>query len=207
MQNNFGTNNNTPDTTQNRVIYAGFWIRVLAFLVDSILWGLIMIIPWIIIGFIFGSEMINEVPENFDSMSQAQQEIWAEERMAGSIFGTFGIVYLILYLVPYVGFAYQTAGAKQATWGKRTLKLKVILQDASGAIAKPDFKTCLGRYIIYPILSIILSVALPLLNPDASGIAGLLVAILPIIWYGMAGWTREKTAVHDMIFHTRVIRA
>jgi uncharacterized RDD family membrane protein YckC len=87
--------------------YAGFWLRVVAYIIDAI----VMWIPAFIISFIFGVSNMS-----FDPQNQQPSDIFT-----GAYFGSMFLNMVIYWLY----FALMESSAKQATLGKMALKLKV----------------------------------------------------------------------------------
>jgi uncharacterized RDD family membrane protein YckC len=96
--------------------YAGFWIRVVAYLIDAAILG----IPTFIIFAVFGGGMAAMVRPNQDPSPAA----------AAAIVGTMGTMLLVVYGIYFCYFIFMESSAKQATIGKMVLGLKVM--DANG---------------------------------------------------------------------------
>lgn len=151
--------NTMPQSTANTVTvsalgtpFAGFWIRVVAAIID----GIILLVPNVLIGMVLGGEVDPQTGQ-----------------AAGG--GLAGLISLLVY------FAYYTAlqgGKWQATIGKRVLGIHVMRTDGSPI----TYARAFGRYM-----------------------ASILSGLLLMIGYIMAGLTREKTALHDLIADTRVV--
>lgn len=130
--------------------FAGFWIRVVAALID----GVILFIPNLVLSMIFGTHDAQGVPHI-------------------SPLGN------LIIIAMYFGYFTTLQGGKwQATVGKRLLGIHVMRTDGSSISHLRAF----GRYA-----------------------ASILSAIILLIGYIMAGVTREKTALHDLICDTRVV--
>ena len=97
-----------PETA---VHYAGFWIRVVAAIVDAIaLW-----IVWSIILFVLPAESTAPLPENpdFEALLEYANSLVSPRQV---------IVYA---LIVWVYFAFQESSSAQATLGKRMLGIRV----------------------------------------------------------------------------------
>lgn len=118
------------DSTQP--VYAGFWMRFLAYLIDSFLLGavaMIIVIPFFGVTMFMGSSAGMD-PDNMDSVAGA-----------GLILAYVFVILLILVLA-WLYFALMESSAKEATLGKLALGLRVT--DLSGN--KISFARASGRY-------------------------------------------------------------
>lgn len=98
-----------------------------------------------------------------------------------------GIMYVLETVGGWLYFALMESSSKQATLGKMAVGIQVT--DTKGK--RISFGRATGRYFAKAI----------------AVIAGIFtLGIGAIIWYGMAGWTKKKQAVHDMIAGTYVIK-
>ena len=131
--------------------YAGFWRRFAAYFLDC----LIILITSLIIGGVFGFMSVY---------------------ILGTTIGFYGIFELFAnilgILITWLYFAFMESSAKQATYGKRLLKIKVT--DLNGQPL--SFGKASGRHF-----------------------GKLLSAILLFIGFLMAGFTSKKQALHDMM--------
>ncbi|HLP32062.1 MAG TPA: RDD family protein [Bacteroidia bacterium] len=153
----------SPETSSSKN-YAGFWIRFVAYLID----GLILYIFQSALMFLgIGSMFMN--PEAFQDNPEAAME------MMGKMWGIIGIS----VFVGIVYFAGLESSAKQGTWGKQAMKLKVV--DTNGN--RLSFMHALGRY-----LSKIIS------------------AMILCIGFLMVAWDSKKQGLHDRIAGTLVLR-
>ncbi|MEO8010053.1 MAG: RDD family protein, partial [Dokdonella sp.] len=103
-------------------IHAGFWRRVAAYMVDSILVG-------IVLGLLFGL------------LSLASAAAVASEN-AGIVFGVLGLGYVLAIVITWLYFAKLESSPRQATIGKRVMGLKVT--DDKGA--RISFGRASGRF-------------------------------------------------------------
>ena len=117
------------------VEYAGFWLRVVAYIIDSI----ILWIPSFIISMVLGIG----TGMNIDPETQNPADIFTP-----AYFGSMGINVLIYWLY----FALMESSAKQATLGKMALKLKVTDMDGR----RIGFGQATGRFFAKIISGIIL---------------------------------------------------
>ena len=151
----------------NTSIYAGFWKRAIAFIIDTFLAAL----PPIIICLPL---MIWQVY----SMANAPEAEYASRMMVIFI---LMFAWQILNLVSFwLYFALQESGPRQATWGKRLLKIKVVGKDGG----RISFFRATGR-----------------------AFSKLLSSMIMYIGFIMAGLTNRKRALHDYIAETYVVSA
>jgi len=138
--------------------YAGFWWRVLAWLLDTIIATTMVVV----IGFIVGFVLATSYPD------------LARDTATLSLIGQIiGIVGTVLY------FTCFEASALRATPGKMLCAIKVV--DERGE--RISFGRSLGRYLGKIISALILGIG-----------------------FMMAGWTRQKQALHDIMTGCLVIR-
>jgi len=139
------------DTT---TIYAGFWLRAVALIIDTI----IISIGAGIIGFIVGI-------------------YWGIAGVSEDAIVAF--IYLISIVGNWLYYAGMESSAKQATFGKQALEIKVT--DESGD--RVSFGRTTGRYF-----------------------GKIISALLLLIGYLMAAFTEKKQALHDIMANTYVIK-
>ncbi len=152
-------------TEQNaEVKYAGFWLRVVAAIIDSIIFGLIFI------------------PINI-FMMKSSLESMNEAMMAGGepvgASGSFLFMQIISIVLPWLYYALTESSAWQATVGKKVLGLEVTDIDGD----RISFLRATGRYW-----------------------AKLLSSLILCIGFLMAGFTKRKQGLHDMIAGTLVVK-
>jgi len=102
------------------LIYAGFWIRVAAHLIDNIIVTAAFVLVWvIIIGAVAGVGIFARLA-NFRSDSSGA---------AVALIGTIVLLYFSLifgrFIAIWLYHAFLESGPTQATWGKRAMGLKV----------------------------------------------------------------------------------
>jgi uncharacterized RDD family membrane protein YckC len=161
-----------------RPVYAGFWKRVLASIID----GLILSIPMTIIAipiniFLGLSAAAASTDMQFD---QNFQNFENNEDLAMLIAGAaFAIIIIMMIstVISWLYFALMESSSKQATLGKMALNLKVT--DLAGN--KIGFGRASGRYFSKFISSAIFCIG-----------------------YVMVAFTEKKQALHDMIAGTLV---
>lgn len=147
----------------NTTPYAGFWRRAIAFVLDSVLAALpaaILCLPLLL------WQATQVQPGNLDGHFIAVVLIYfAWQALA--------VVCLWLY---FAGFE---SSAKQATWGKRLMKIKVVGKQGQ----RISFARASGRFF-----------------------AKILSYVTLYVGFFMAGLTNRKRALHDYVAETYVVR-
>ena len=150
----------------NTSVYAGFWRRVAAFIIDTFLAALPAAI--ICMPLLFW---------RFYTMANAPETEYASQFM---IIMLLIILWQILGLASFwLYFAFMESGPRQATWGKRLLKIKVVGKDGG----RISFSRATGR-----------------------AFSKWLSSMIMYIGFIMAGLTNRKRALHDYIVDTYVVR-
>lgn len=158
------------------VVYAGFWLRFVAYLIDGVILGVATVA--LIIPFFFlmgGAALLEALPrhriEGIEGFSPGQ---------FGGLLALILVLVLVSALVQWLYYAYLESGEKQATWGKQAIGLYVT--DLAGN--RVTFGRASGRFFAKFITKLI-----PLW-----------------IGFIMAGFTERKQALHDMIANCLVLR-
>jgi len=131
--------------------FAGFWIRVAAALVDSIILQVGLALLFIPIILVFGMDYLEKDNLSFD---------------------------LFLFFLGILYYVIPTASKYQATLGKKIVGIYVINNDGT----RISIANSIGRYFAYILSSITL-----------------------LIGFMMAGWTKKKRALHDVVAGTYVV--
>ena len=156
--------------------YAGFNIRSAAYTID----GLIVIALTYIVYYVMGSNA------QAQDLSEIVQQIEANPQRYDGL-GVLGLTDQLLGGGPSLAMATIVSAVYnigftitkwQGTPGKHWRGLKIVTIDGS----KPGLVTAIIRHV-------------------ATGLS----TIIAFVGFMMAGWTKEKTALHDMIAGTRVI--
>jgi uncharacterized RDD family membrane protein YckC len=160
--------------------YGGFWIRFVAYFVDSLIIGIPMLVIILIAVFAFGAfgglSALKNLPANPDP-DQIQQQLVP---MIGALIGAYAILIASSIVIGWLYFALMESSARQATFGKAMLNLKVT--DANGN--RLSFGHASGRFF-----------------------SKIVTGLVPFgIGYIMAGFTAKKQALHDFIASTVVIK-
>jgi uncharacterized RDD family membrane protein YckC len=183
----------TPEVTSAApaVVYAGFWRRVAAILVDDA----VVAVPYVVILFV-----CKALIRNGTTFTHAYE-------ILSIIFALAWIVYAIVL----------ESSPRRATVGKRLMGLAVT--DNLGA--RITVGRAAGRFFakLVPFLFLIafgLASEVVILITIFGGARPLVVALailvvlitlaIPVVCYGMAGWTKKKQALHDKIAKTLVIK-
>lgn len=158
--------------------YAGFWIRFVAYIVDGLIIGIPMSIIVSTIVFVFGAGTIaafKSLPSNPDP-DQLQAQIVP---LVTALIGTYALLLLGGLVLGWLYFAMMESSARQATFGKAMLNLRVT--DTNGN--RLSFAHASGRFFA------------KLVNSFTCGIGWII-----------AGFTEKKQGLHDLIAGTVVIR-
>ncbi len=161
------------------LVYGGFWLRFVAYLLDSLILGLPLT-------FLCG--MVVVVIVAFTGMASLFASSHGTDSSPGSVNAAIpvGVILLELFLFVAIFFgswlyyALLESGPGQATYGKRIVGLRVT--DMTGA--RISFGHASGRFF-----------------------GKIITGLLPLaIGYIMAGFTERKQALHDLIAGTLVVR-
>ena len=147
--------------------YVGFFRRALAFLVDSVLISLPPLVICVPL-FISQYDALAELPEG-------DLQTAAVTGLAVVCYTLWQVIALITY---WLYFAFCESGKKQATLGKRLLRIKVIGQDGKRISFARATGRAFARMLAYPTV---------------------------YIGFVMAGCTRRNRALHDMVAQTYVV--
>ncbi len=177
-----------PPTTPDGARLAGWWQRVLALVLDSLVVGLVgalVALPW-------WRDVVNTYTDWLDEALSSSSSTIDTGQLQSDLakpLAIIGLINLALGFVYNVGFLMW----KQATPGKLLLGLRVRLREAPGPMPLATvLLRWLGQYAV-GILGII---------PFVGGIGGL-YSLLDYLW---PLWDDHKQAIHDKIAKTNVIR-
>lgn len=148
----------TAADVERQLLYAGFWRRLGALLIDSVI---LVVFDFTLIGILAASSASTSV----------QEAVLLSRRLAGND--------LLLYGIGWLYYSIFESSSRQATPGK--LVFGIAVTDTEGN--RISFGRATGRYL-----------------------AKNLSAISLLIGYLMAGFTKRKQALHDLIAGTLVIR-
>jgi len=155
--------------------YAGFWRRFAAYLIDTIIIGIVFGILFFIFGGLFGLGMMSSDME-FDEESIQSDDPAA--LLIGAMIGTIVLFSIISTVAQWLYFALMEASSNQGTLGKMAMGIKVT--DTMGYPI--TFGRATGRYF-----------------------GKILSGAILMIGYIMAAFTERKQALHDMMAGTLVV--
>ena len=155
--------------------YAGFWRRVAAALIDS----LIIAIPFLLVAGLLLASLIPATLSVTSAASAAGTEATLPPELAASWNWRMSFLQLLVFLVNWLYFACMESGPHQATWGKRLLGIKVVGADGK----RISFARATGRRF-----------------------ASYVSAILLDFGFFMAGFTKKRQALHDLMADTYVVQ-
>ena len=158
------------------LVFAGFWIRVAAHLLDNLIVSIPFVAIWFaLVTMIVGASVFAPLMK-LNSMP-------ANPALIASLVGTIILLYLILILgrliVIWLYHAILESGPHQSTWGKRILGLKVTSMTGQ----RITFGHATGRYF-----------------------SSIITTMTMGIGYLMVAFTDRKQTLHDMIVGTLVVK-
>lgn len=158
--------------------YAGFWLRLVAELIDGLVLGiplgLILLGCFVLLG---GTAWMHAHEGMHIDPSQGAEFATA---FVAAVFAYLAFVILLLVTINWLYYSLMESSVHQATLGKMALSLRVT--DMNGR--RLSFAHATGRFF-----------------------AKVLDRMIPLyIGFIMAGFTEKKQALHDMIASTLVIR-
>ncbi|HEV3253574.1 MAG TPA: RDD family protein [Candidatus Acidoferrales bacterium] len=109
------------------VAYAGFWLRFVAIIIDGIVLGVVLGIPFAVVMTAMGVSFIG---------------VSRPEEMAGPFIGVFALFEIIIFAGQWLYYALMESSSWQATLGKKALGLYVT--DMNGQ--RITFGRATGRY-------------------------------------------------------------
>lgn len=181
-----------PATTPDGVPLAGWWQRVLALVLDSIIVGIVgalIALPWIREVVDVYRDWFDEVLSTAESGSSSSIDTAQLQRDVAGPMAIIGLINLALGFAYHVGFLMW----KQATPGKLVLGLRVRLRETPGPMSLP---TVLLRWVGQ------FGIGVLTLVPYAATL-GSLYSLLDYLW---PLWDDKKQAIHDKIAKTNVVR-
>jgi uncharacterized RDD family membrane protein YckC len=160
------------------LVYAGFWLRFVAYFIDGFIIGIpITIIFMVLGGIVAGIAAASGGFSHTTGDSDSSQSL--SPAMSVGILLVELVIWVVSIVVTWLYFAKLESGPHQATYGKRALGLKVT--NLSGE--RITFGNASGRFF------------------------GKIVSGMTFyIGFIMAGFTERKQALHDLIAGTLVVR-
>ena len=161
------------------LVYAGFWLRLVAYLIDGLILGIPITVAILILGMFMGgfAALVGVMGHSSGDDSS--------DHNPGAILPV-GLVVMelvfavVVIVINWLYYALLESGPGQSTLGKRALGLKVT--DMAGE--RISFGHASGRFF-----------------------GKIITGLIPFgIGYMMAGFTARKQALHDLIAGTLVVR-
>ena len=180
---------NTSTSTMQPSIYAGFWKRVAAYLIDGLLLGIVIGIPsYVISMIIFAGSVASQISElngmEFSNMEGQMSQVndAAQAAVALQMFAGMSLAFLFCGIIgtcaSWLYFALMESSSKQGTLGKMALGIKVTDLDGN----RISFGKATGRYF-----------------------GKILSGMIMNIGFIMAAFTDKKQGLHDMLAKTLVL--
>jgi uncharacterized RDD family membrane protein YckC len=193
-------------------VYAGFWLRFLAWLFDIIILGLVFGVVEFVVKLTIGISIISfilSISDNF--ITRELGGFLAIEAITLGLLGSIILPWILCQIFGWLYYAIFESSQKQATPGKLLLSLKVT--DANNqriSFGRSTLRHLLKAAFLFPAILVLVMGGLYI--PIGSGTPGqniktlaillaltiLLSPVLFFIFYGMSGWTRKKRAFHDI---------
>ncbi|MCL6512991.1 MAG: RDD family protein [Alicyclobacillus sp.] len=160
--------------------YAGFWRRFAAYLIDTVILGILQFIFEMGTFAAVVAAFARQNPNFWSSFSGAlASDTELQDATALAAFITLSVAWTAVGIIgPWIYYAVFESSPWQATLGKRALGIRVC--DMEGR--RLSFGRATGRYF-----------------------AKIISALVLWIGYLMAGWTKRKQALHDMIAECLVV--
>jgi uncharacterized RDD family membrane protein YckC len=181
-----------PATTPDGAPLAGWWQRVLAYVVDAIVVGLvagILALPWFRDAYHAYRDWFDDLLRSGEAGSTSSADTAALQRAIARPLAFIVGIQLIVGFCYHVGFLMW----RQATPGKLLLGLRVRLRDRPGPMPLGTVAVrWLGQFAI-GVLGLVPFVG------TLSGLYSLLDHLWPL-------WDDQKQAIHDKIAKTNVVR-
>ncbi len=166
---------------KQQFVYAGFWKRAAAYIIDMILITFISPLWLLPILFYFGGSIIETYSQD-DSLEFTAQIYSSPGQLSHedvySIIAAFIFAGLVSLLIRWLYFSIMESSVKQGTVGKMILGIKVTTINGG----RISFARATGRFF-----------------------AKILSSLFLFIGYIMAAFTQRKQALHDIIAETLVI--
>jgi uncharacterized RDD family membrane protein YckC len=152
--------------------YGGFWARFVAAVIDGLILGIPFWIVVVLLMFMFGGFGM--------MMRRSAADPRAAAAFLAPVFGLFFLGMIAFVVVEWLYFAGMESSARQATFGKSVMSLRVTNYEGQ----RISFGHASGRFF-----------------------AKIISGLIPFaIGYIMAGFTAKKQALHDLIAGTLVLK-
>lgn len=153
------------------VHYAGFWLRVVARVIDK----LVLAVPGVILS-VWSASRIFSLPLDQLEHIKSWDDLWPLH----GLMMTLLLTALVQLVFNWIYFSLMESSSRQATLGKLALGLKVTSLDGQ----RISFMRATGRHF-------------------GKILSGLIIGI----GFVMAGLTKRKQALHDMLANTLVVKS
>jgi uncharacterized RDD family membrane protein YckC len=202
--------------TSSRPAPAGFWLRFWAWLFDVTVLGIVVAVFSYVIYFAFGVAVVSFVLGLIErGMTGSFGALLA---LATLLFGWMGAILAAWFVGQALGWLYYAlfeSSLRRATPGKMLLALVVV--DAGNSrisFLRATLRHVLKLAALFPAMLSLLFVLAGFNGGSGPGTAAKMLALslvlapfLFFVFYGMAGWTREKRALQDFGSGCYVVRA
>ncbi len=200
-----------PGEIRTNMIPVGFWWRVLAQIIDGIIFytgTLVCFIPAMLIG---GAGLF------FSGFSGQEIDPDVITGQLGALIVGYGLSF-VLYLAFAIFYYIYLVGKNGGTPGKRIFKFTIVKADGENISYLRAFGRAasqFGLYLVGYIIGLLILVGSAVASTGGTGtdptgiVAGLgifvMVALiaLPYLW---VAWDKKKRGLHDLVCSTRVIR-
>lgn len=197
---------------------AGFWLRFWAWLADFIIIGIIIAIVNFFVWLAFGVSIIAFITSLVErGLTGNVGGLLAIGAIILGWLGTILVTWLVSQIIGWLYYAFFESTQPQATPGKLLLSLKVNGPDSEQiSFGRATLRHIFKSAAVFPALLFLLILGITIgTNPSGEslkpigilfGLSLLLSPLLFLIFYGMAGWTDEKRALHDKLSGCYVVR-
>jgi len=138
----------TVASTGGEIVYAGFWKRVAANLIDGLLVNAVSVVLMMILGPIFGVSML--------AMLGVPEGGWANPGAAAGMTSFEIILQLVLTALAMAYFAWFHSSKNMATLGKMAIGIKVVRPDGTPITLARG----IGRYFAFVLSSLTMGIGL-----------------------------------------------
>jgi len=168
--------NDSINPEVNKPVYAGFWLRVGAHILDQLLIGIVSFLIFIPVLIMTG------ITAGFSRLSDLDNVDMTDEQKFLILGGFMGFIMLMVFIsivATWLYYALMESSSRQGTLGKIALEIKVT--DMNGN--RITFLNATGRYFGKIITGMTLGIG-----------------------YLMAGFTTKKQALHDILASCLVVK-
>jgi uncharacterized RDD family membrane protein YckC len=192
---------------------AGFWLRAVAWLIDYV----VLSIAGGVLSLVFGGSMLGVLTAVQNSSGSLED---LDPAVLASLFSGYGVLFLATGLLGWLYYAILESSERQGTLGKMALGLVVTDLEhkrigfgraTARVFVKGLLPILLGTIYVFILAGLIAGSALNGTS-DPQAYIGTVVfssfalVILFLVPYFMAGWTKRKQTLFDMVTGTLVLR-